>query len=276
MIEALRWLLEKVGGNIVDQWFKRDKKPHESRILDHRERPFAATPFKWRALLTWCVVVLIVVALGWGGSHYYVSHHPKRPGAPTLIRVAAVYDIPIVTSKGRTVNLPGELYPCSNGKTGVGIDYLDTLPGGQNLTKPYLLLKTERFVFAHPGNAETDEVLIETELTNRGETSIAKDWDLCFMSEDHKAIHIPALKNVRMTDYPETGDSAISLSDSTASAPIQHGRFVDGWLVFHLPKDVPLASLKGTVSCHDYLERKSRIVFKFAPSSVASSSSTLR
>jgi hypothetical protein len=42
---------------------------------------------------------------------------------------------------------------------------------------------------------------------------------------------------------------------------IEHGREVNGWLLFRIPADVLINGLSGSIKCRDYLEHRFSIGF---------------
>src|SRR6202035_177159 len=120
---------------------------------------------------------------------------------------------------------------CANGnKTSYGLKGIESLPGGPSLHKPGLIIDGHRVRFQRSSSdPEHIETLFEIDVTNRGESSIAKDWRLCLL-QDGKAVYCSA-QDLKL----ENGIKA-SVADVTLQSPIEHGRTVKGWLLFVLPK----------------------------------------
>jgi hypothetical protein len=164
---------------------------------------------------------------------------------------------------GKLIQLSQEELPCSNSKTTAhGLEGLNDLPGGADLKKPYFVLQVKKFVFEYDPDGKSVQVLVEAELTNRGESSVTKDWSLCLLEQGNKAVHFNA-ESLLITKHPQIGDKAISLADATIATPLEHGHVLDGWLSFHVPKDDSmLRRFTGSVQCRDYLDRLAASLFK--------------
>ncbi|MGB2632345.1 MAG: hypothetical protein WAM58_00285 [Candidatus Acidiferrum sp.] len=165
--------------------------------------------------------------------------------------------------KGNVVRIEKSAWPCSYGRTtGRGLDGLPTLPGGLNLRKPYMVLLPTKFVIQSGNDEPIYYLFFETEITNRGESSVAKDWGLCLVDSHGKAVEFEA-ESFDPAGYSELGKKAISLMAVTNDAPVEHAHSARGWLLFKVPKDLlTLPALNGSIYCRDYMER--RVFFTFA------------
>ncbi|MGB2633381.1 MAG: hypothetical protein WAM58_05545, partial [Candidatus Acidiferrum sp.] len=102
------------------------------------------------------------------------------------------------------------------------------------------------------------------EITNGGESSVAKDWGLCLVDSHGKAVEFEA-ESFDPAGHIELGQKAVSLMAVTNEAPVEHAHSAKGWLLFKVPKDfLALPSFNGSIYCRDYMER--RVFFTFATS----------
>jgi hypothetical protein len=206
--------------------------------------------------IVWLVVSGSVAAcfLWWSGYH---RPNPMVPGPTTIVAVEGTASSPINRAGGTLVKIPKAVWPCSNGKKfGYGSDGLSTLPGGPNLKKPYLLIDAKQFVMEDWSNEEFVDLYFEVTVTNRGESSIAKDWSLCYVQPNQQAVQYDA-ETISPTRLAELGSDAMSLTDVTFHTSIEHGHAASGWLLFQLPKEAATwQGFTGSLQCHDYLEHK--------------------
>jgi hypothetical protein len=130
------------------------------------------------------------------------------------------------------------------------------LPGGANAKRPNLVIEADELSFTEWSD-KFDDLFFEVDVTNRGETSIAKDWKLC-LPQGRKALYFDAQDVGNLEFQPD-------IAKSTFVTSIEHGHVVKGWLRFHVPRRaVVAAKFNGSVQCRDYLEHES--LFAFAPS----------
>jgi hypothetical protein len=172
----------------------------------------------------------------------------------------------VTWAEGKLIPLKKSELPCSYGNTtGRGLAGLAELPGGPNLKKPYLLVEPTRYWFEHWTDNDDFELFFEVETTNRGETSIAKNWILCMVQADGKAVEFFPEPFVS-TAYSTIDARAVSLVDSTLSSPVEHGRTAKGWISFKLPlkKFSNFPNVSGSLQCRDYLERRALANFTFS------------
>lgn len=139
------------------------------------------------------------------------------------------------------------------------------LPGGADIKRPILdvdgadsgeEIETEYY----QGGDQRHWILMKIALTNRGETSIAKEWGLCIddggVAVKLKAAPSPIPENV-------LGSGRTNLVERSLNAPIEHGQRVVGWIVFSLPTELALRLrentklLSGAIQCKDYLSKQS-------------------
>lgn len=200
------------------------------------------------------VLACVLVVTGVRTYRHFYPTHPAGLAAPLgLIGGFGSPLIPMTEWQGRLFRVPASQRPCSNTRIEYGEEGLENLPGGADLKRPRLLLSPVSFGITEWSN-QLDDLLFEIDVTNRGESSIAKDWRLCLV-HGKTALYFnaqPLLDPSRGTD----------LARSTFSNSIEHGHVVRGWLRFSVPKeDVDLKSLAGTLECRDYLERDSQLLF---------------
>lgn len=235
------------------------KSPKRSYILQHDETPFVNTKSQRMLLLSGCVVLLFLIfsgAYAYARRQNYVTLRPPPPPTNISATFSEESSIPMTLDERGIVPISDAASVCANGsKTGYGLKGIESLPGGQSLHKPGLIIDGHRVRVRWSSSApEHIETLFEIEVTNRGESSIAKDWRLC-LSQDGKAVYFDA------QDLKLENDIKTSVADVTLQSPIEHGRTVKGWLLFVLPKDQGLQKFTGSIQCRDYLDKRSLLIF---------------
>ncbi len=222
------------------------------------------------------VIALIIVGVGvascaewWVLGFAQSSSHsaglpPAGPPAPPTLSVGVqLSEMHAAIAEGRVIRLPNKEIPCAAGRTGYGEQGIERLmPGGPSLHRPKFLVMVNRFTImrwsAIPSNYY--EFSFQVELTNRGESSVAKDWQLCLV-QGNKAVRYPA---ERIADDPSgwSADPNDSIADSTLRNPIEHGHVAEGLVRFRIPINaVDITNFAGSVECKDYLDHKSRFLF---------------
>jgi len=235
--------------------------PKRSVILQPDETPFVNTKSR-RMLLLWLCVVAFVIS---GGEYFYFHRKnrvtQRRPDPPTLISAAFSAESPMTMSEGNIVPISAAASVCSDGsKVARGLKGIESLPGGPSLHEPKLMIDGHRIrIQTSSLDPEHLQLFFEIEVTNRGESSIAKDWRLCLSQDGKHAEYFEA------QDFEPQKDIKASLADATLQSPIEHGRTAKGWLLFVLPKDQDLHEFTGSVQCRDYLEKRSFLIFMSKP-----------
>ena len=231
------------------------RSPEQKRaiILNYDETPFRNKRAEIRFLALICIAVLFI---GYGAYEYSYRRNHVRPNPPTNIVGTSTTEESIAMNEGNIVLITDAESLCSNGtKTARGRKGIENLPGGPFLHKPALVMDAHRFRIQNSSSdPEHMQILFEVEITNRGEASIAKDWELC-LSQNGKRITFEA------QDLTPTNDIKNSLADITLQAPIEHGRSAKGWLLFVLPIDFDLREFTGSIKCSDYLDKRSYLIF---------------
>lgn len=221
--------------------------------------------FKWPQIKRrwdrrWSIAILVILVAGgiaYGVLRYHSRHQPARLtlAAPTgFMGGISTGSIPVTMSKGRLIRVPPSERPCSIATSSYGQDGLEGLPGGPNLKRPRLLIDARNFSITAWSTPPPrfDDLFFQVDLTNRGESSIAKDWRLCLI-HGKEALYFDA----QIVD-PSQG---LDLSQSTFSNSVEHGHSARGWLRFHVPQEDVDASLSGSLQCKDYLEHTYQFLF---------------
>ncbi|MGB2662935.1 MAG: hypothetical protein WAK48_02955 [Candidatus Acidiferrum sp.] len=255
------------GGKYVFDIIKL-KSEAKSYILDHTGHPSPPSFSHWPQRKK-ILVVTSLFSFGFFGYLIWTRHENSKPHAlppspPASISAFIFAESPFSLKRGNVIPLEKSVWPCSYGKTtGHGLDALPKLPGGPELLKPYLILLPTRFAIEYR-NQEPVYLFFETEVTNRGESSITKDWGLCVVDPNGKAAEFTA-EAFDPTSHPELGEKPVSLIAATDNAPLEHGHSRKGWLLFKVPKDsLTFPAFNGSIYCRDYMER--RAFFTFATS----------
>jgi len=208
------------------------------------------------------IVIVLAIAIILGGSTWAyrrseaIARRP-RPAPVTGLKVGFASASAAVTMPKRAlIKVTPSEQLCSEAGIGYGADGLEKLPGGPGLSRPQLLIVAHSF-FYRTWSDHFYDLFFEVVATDRGEATIAKDWRLCLVQgKEPKYYDSQPVDNADL--YGE-----VDLANSTYKASIEHGHAVKGWLRFHVPEaDVNPAKFYGTVECKDYLEHKSRFLFR--------------
>jgi hypothetical protein len=229
--------------------------PQETFIVRSDGKPYTNPKARRAAIIFIVVGCVTFFAIFYKTYSYYQK--PKTPSPPAGLVVRSTIDVPVVISSGRIFRLTNPQMLCAGGeRTAYGLEGLQSLPGGPDLKKPRLVIDGHGFRFQTTSTRPDHlELLVEVDVTNRGEASIAKDWRLCLLQDEKHAVHYDAQR------LSIEGDVKTSLADATLESQIGHGRAVRGWLVFYLPIDSSFKTFTGSIECRDYLDRRSFLHF---------------
>jgi len=106
-------------------------------------------------------------------------------------------------------------------------------------------------------------VLFQLTVTDRGEESITKNWELCLVDAGKPVrFHVGPIPDEGIV--LQTGDKVTkvdSLPERTIRDPIPHGHVVTGWIGFAVPKTIALRLKdkvlpQGSITFEDYLAHK--------------------
>lgn len=188
--------------------------------------------------------------------------NPGVPSAPTGLKGGNLVEGPMFLREGKIYNLSRSVIPCAGKSVGYGRDGVEKMRGPGS-SKPWLVVEPVRFQFIDWSPVDPEDLLFQVEVTNRGEPSIAKDWELCLVATDQTVRRFRAeeLSAIEFDRFKQLGENTNSLADVAFKEPIQRGRAVSGWVLFHLPPDLKLETLTGSLQCRDYLDRPSSLVF---------------
>jgi hypothetical protein len=149
-------------------------------------------------------------------------------------------------------------------------DY-SSLPGGPKLERPMVVVNTGEFPMGGAEVAGNTLLFFKLVLTNRGEASIVKNWEICLVHDGKPFLYQPA--EIPADGVPITGSSEKitpdkSLIDSVIKTPIEHAHTAGGWVVFKIPgtdlvKDWASGKEKivGSMRFKDYLDHQSSFDF---------------
>jgi hypothetical protein len=176
-----------------------------------------------------------------------------------------------VSKKNLSMRHKGET-PCTP-KLGKFYSDYSALPGGPKLERPMLVLNMGTYPFVMAEINGTNLLAFELVISNRGEASIAKNWELCLVHEGKPVLFAPARipsdgivisANDRIT--PEK-----SLIDHAIQIPVEHAKTAGGWAVFKADDASVLAGLRsgketvsGSIRFKDYLDHLSSFEFEGA------------
>jgi hypothetical protein len=149
------------------------------------------------------------------------------------------------------------------------------LPGGPKLQRPELIMNFGSTPFFAQEVADETMLYFELVITNRGEASIVKGWELCLVvngkTKTYQVAQIPVSGVAIPGSYWRiTRDN--SLVDNAIRNPIDHAHTAGGWVVFKMPGTLATNGLTnpdlvGTIVFRDYLDHKSTAAFARNPES---------
>jgi hypothetical protein len=202
---------------------------------------------------------------GTNGGSPQSSEAPPKPAAPSppgALRAGSLIEGPMFLREGKMYKLSKSVVPCAGKSLGYGREGVERMRGPGS-SKPWLVVEPVRYQFVDWSPADPLDLLFQVEVTNRGEPSIAKDWELCLVATDQTVRRFRAeeLSANEFERFKQLGENANSLADVAFKEPIQRGRAVNGWVLFHLPPDLKLETLTGSLQCRDYLDHPSTLVF---------------
>ena len=134
------------------------------------------------------------------------------------------------------------------------------MPGGRNANRPYFQFEGS-YTTAWSWKGDDYLVWMEDTITNRGEESIAKNWELCLVDDGTPVRLKPGQMIDSEIDLPD-GDKILQgdlLIEKTIRNPLPHGRAVTGWIAFSISKELAtkiIARKKfpdGSIQFEDYL-----------------------
>lgn len=134
------------------------------------------------------------------------------------------------------------------------------MPGGPKLNRPLFELEGgSKTVWYEEGDRYW--FLMEFTLTNRGEASTVKDWELC-LERDGKPVMFQPMSIPKGEITLVTGETITQsdmLMEVAAKEQIEHGHLMSGWVAFSIPQTIA-ETLKnnpklpnGSVRFKDYL-----------------------
>jgi hypothetical protein len=142
------------------------------------------------------------------------------------------------------------------------------MPGGPKLQRPMVVINAGAFPIGTAMVAGDTLMILKLALTNRGEASIVKNWELCLVQNGKPVIYENAEMPIGMLiNGTETVTQEKSLVDTAIRAPIEHAHTVGGYVAFKVTKEVADSwtqgkPLQGAIRFKDYLDHK--LSFDFA------------
>ena len=210
-----------------------------------------------------CVAVLV-------GGWSYIDPPEISTAPPPMLPVDKSAITPNVKVAKKTARFERkEDTPCTPKEGKFYSDYV-TLPGGPRLQRPLLVLNTGTYPVLVVAINEVNLLVFELVITNRGEASIAKNWELCLV-HDGKPIRFNPAK-IPPEGIPVSATERItpdkSLVDNAIRVPIEHAHTAGGWVVFKV-SDTALIDgwkngkepFKGSIQFKDYLDHFSSFDF---------------
>jgi hypothetical protein len=215
----------------------------------------------WRMWLYFLGVVLLfgylayhlIGVVGVFEKEYAEEHKPVTPPPQAPPKVEAPKP-----PKPKVASGPPHPTPCSL-KGGTYYAEPRMMPGGERYERPALQLEMEDW---GGWSVTNDEYLVifEFTLTSRGEASITKNWQLCWVI-DGKPVRFSVGRipdgGIKFNDGTMVTREK-SLPDNTVKEPIPHGHVEHGFAAFRIPKEVGLTRKdkplpEGSISFQDYL-----------------------
>jgi hypothetical protein len=148
------------------------------------------------------------------------------------------------------------------------------MPGGKDFNRPTFQLEG---VYLEGWTWENDQYLFLNELsvTNRGEDSIVKDWEVCLVVDGKPLTFKPGLipKDDVMLQTGEKITNDQTLTEKAIREPIKHGNVLTGWVAFSVPKELALRLMAaprmpdGAFRFEDYLAHTYSYDFVGGPNS---------
>ena len=165
-------------------------------------------------------------------------------------------DLPqTLSDKEQTLSALSTATPCSLKGSRAVPSVLDDSP-----KRPAFIPEVKRLVYRFVHDPEMMGILIELSLTNRGTSSIARNWSLCVVHGGDALRYRPS--DVTLEPMTAYSDKA-SLEDISIQTPIETGHAITGWLVFYVPRSVMTGTdpFNGGVEFSDYLGHRYSILF---------------
>ena len=167
-----------------------------SVIVDQNHKQFAhpRTARRWNALMAIATVVVAgLVSYGAGKYYYVVTHavaHPPAPNPPTNFNAGILLAEPMFLQEGKVFTLSKSVIPCARERIAYGTTGLNAVPGPGS-GRPWLVIDPIGYRFLDWSGEKHVHLLFQVEVTNRGEPSIVKDWELCLVSPDQSVARVP-------------------------------------------------------------------------------------
>jgi hypothetical protein len=147
------------------------------------------------------------------------------------------------------------------------------MPGGPKLERPIIELEMAVPFVAWQPIGTKYLLLFELSLTNRGEESIVKDWEICILQDSKPVVFPPAAlpsQGITLMNGEKITNETL-LTETAVRASIPHGHRVVGWVAFSIPREVAQGSiqerelLSGSIRFEDYLAHTYSYDFKLTP-----------
>ena len=237
----------------------------KSLICDRHEQSYdlpSRTRETWVAAVA--IVCLVCAALVvFGMLRYHKAAMARSPIKAAPVWAAEKPAIPPPARKPHHV-VPHHGSACTP-KTGKWYPDYNSVPGGPRLDRPMVVanLGTSPLLMSQIGG--DTYLFMKIVLTNRGEESIVKNWELCLVEDGkpltYEAAEIPST-GVTIPGAAERITRENSLIDSAIKNPIAHAHTAGGWVTFKIPGTPPVGdledkgTLKGDLIFRDYLDHK--------------------
>jgi hypothetical protein len=136
------------------------------------------------------------------------------------------------------------------------------LPGGPDLKRPMLVGHFVQSRWLHQPHDKPSMFFINISITNRGESSVAKDWRL-FVEDNGKDVLLLQFPLDDTLNLEVKGKKVatftpdMSMIEKCMRHKIEHGTLCEGWLIFMVPRVQVSAIRQGRklrLEYHDYLE----------------------
>jgi len=249
----------------------------------HRSRKVAGKDI-WRTQIPSYIGLLVLVSVILFGVHVLLKRSTSQFVDEIIAKIKAaipehkpepaiVTSVPSKESKEKSISAhkrigefrPKDATPCTMKDGKYYRDYL-SLPGGPKLRRPMLVVNTGTLPYVGADVTGTFQLFLELVLTNRGEASIVKNWEVCLIHNNKPFIfdsaEIPT-SGVLITGTSERITPEKSLVDNVIRTPIEHAHTAGGWVAFTIPNKELEDSLisgkevvKGSIRFKDYLDHK--------------------